>query len=246
MITFTRSLLLTAALTLVMVPAQAATTLNKSSQTTAPASTAPASYLDPSHLTPDILAAPPPAGSKAAQRELDTVVRLQSKVDDKALAAIKKEATLRPALMTYLLGKSFSAKAYPKLFALLDKAQRDTTLVATNAKTRWAVKRPYEMSDKVKPLAEPLPTTLSYPSEYTATTMVWAEILSQLKPELSDKFKARANAISSNRVKAGMDYPVDQIAGRNLAWAILREMEKSDVYKSDLAAAKDELSTVSR
>jgi len=238
-------------------PAHSATVLNQGDKTTQPApvkkekkakAEKPAkkeaqwSYLTRETVPPTILPPPYAQGSQEWNKDLAAILKAQSKLTDKIIKAIKHEANTRPSLLTSVMGRGYSKKKFPKLVALLEKTHDDAWLICVDSKKHWQAIRPYDASDKVKLVIAPLPPdNYAYPSGHALMATLWAEILAELKPELADKFRSRANSIAQHRVQAGLHYPNDLAAGRQMAWAILRELKKSEKYQADFAAAKAEL-----
>jgi acid phosphatase (class A) len=72
--------------------------------------------------------------------------------------------------------------------------------------------------------------------------MVLALVLADLFPDQHDAIVAVARGIGWHRVQIARHYPTDIYAGRVLAQAIVKQMEKNDDFQKDLAAAKAEIS----
>jgi len=72
--------------------------------------------------------------------------------------------------------------------------------------------------------------------------MVLALVLADLFPGKHDAIVAEARSIGWHRVEIARHYPTDIYAGRVLAQAIVKQMEKNDDFQKDLAGAKAEIS----
>lgn len=68
----------------------------------------------------------------------------------------------------------------------------------------------------------------SYPSGHATGSYFLAEILSRKYPQHRDKLFNYANEVAENRMKAGIHYPSDIMAGKLLAKKLLNFYKKSD------------------
>ncbi|HMD53742.1 MAG TPA: phosphatase PAP2 family protein, partial [Phycisphaerae bacterium] len=86
-----------------------------------------------------------------------------------------------------------------------------------------------------------LEKSYSYPSGHSTESMVLALVLAGVFPDKHDAIIAEARNIGWHRVEIARHYPTDIYAGRVLAQAIVREMNKNPDFQHDLAAAKAEI-----
>jgi len=66
-------------------------------------------------------------------------------------------------------------------------------------------------------------------------------VLAELLPAQHDAILEHARLMGWHRVQIARHYPTDIYAGRVLAQAIVKQFNKSEVYKADFAAAKAEI-----
>ncbi len=206
-------------------------------ETTAP------TYVAPMTLPPELLPPPPPENSPEWQEELATIVAGQeSSAGLDELGAMRAEEHVRLDLLTDLIGPRFTRSGLPKTFALLDHVLADATIVTEADKKSWDTRRPYMADQHVKLLVDPPEDPYSYPSGHTSEMRTVAEILALLVPLKRDELRARAEEISQHRVDAGVHYSYDLEGGRMLAMLMVGALMRSDTFRQDLAAARDELS----
>jgi acid phosphatase (class A) len=117
--------------------------------------------------------------------------------------------------------------------------QKDAETVTDNAKDFYKRPRPYVTDPSL--INGKLEKSFSYPSGHSTESMVLALVLSDLFPDKHDAIIAKARSIGWHRVQTARHYPTDIYAGRVLAQAIVKQMEKNDDFQKDLAEAKAEI-----
>ena len=85
-----------------------------------------------------------------------------------------------------------------------------------------------------------LKTSFSHPSGHSTGSMTLALVFADLVPDKHDEIIAYARLMGWHRVQIARHYPTDMYAGSVPAQAIVRELKKSDGFKTDFAAAKAE------
>jgi hypothetical protein len=68
----------------------------------------------------------------------------------------------------------------------------------------------------------------SYPSGHAAMVYLWAELIASFRPELTDPLMGAAFQVSNHRVIAGLHYPSDIEGGRQLAVAMVKQIQLKD------------------
>jgi membrane-associated phospholipid phosphatase len=117
-----------------------------------------------------------------------------------------------------------------RALALLHVAIYDTTIATWDTKYAYNRARPSAF-DRSLTSALPNPASPSYPSEHAAVAAAAAEVLAYLFPKDAAFFAAQAEAAGQSRLLAGVEYPSDVSAGRELGRAIAElviERAKSD------------------
>ncbi|MGE3769653.1 MAG: phosphatase PAP2 family protein [Bdellovibrionales bacterium] len=198
-------------------------------------------YLPAGALSPELLPSPPAEGSKAHKKQLAQVRAAQKNVSADAMTGLLNEDVESSETLIAVIGEGFTATAYPKTFALLQKTE-DTGVAATKkAKKFWQARRPHLVDKKIKLLLPPKDRGGSYPSGHTSVNHLLAEVLGLLFPEKRGVLRERASEIAWHRVQAGVHYPVDLEGGRTLAAIMLGSLLNDEEFQNDLSAAAAEV-----
>ena len=197
-------------------------------------------YLQAQTLPPQLLPPPPQEGDAEWHRQVTQVIAAQRHTLVADIAAMRDEQRMRLDLLTSVMGENFTRDRLPKTFALLDHAYGDAVRVSEADKQFWHTRRPYLTDAHVKLRVDPIDASPAYPSGHTSESRVLAEILGLLAPDKLPALRARADAIAWHRVEAGVHYPTDVEAGKELAMLIVGALLGNEDFQDDLAEAKKE------
>lgn len=200
-----------------------------------------AQFVSSETVFPCTLGAPYADGSPEQQAEIASILTRQKTLSDTKKRAVIAEDHITPSMIvTPVLGTRYSEEAYPEMFALLRRAASDAWRIADATQDYYGRTRPWLTDARVQLLVSPI-TRPSYPSGHTVTNHVWAHILSELFPQKRAALFARALEIGNHRVDAGVHYPSDVLAGKQLAAVIFASMREDARFMQALASAKAEL-----
>ncbi len=203
----------------------------------------------PAYLPPEaddfraILADPPAKGSEETRREIEIVLREQSRRTAADVARIQAEATRMVVAFAEVLGPKLTARDLPLTFALIRDTGNDTGERIEESKRVWNRSRPYEDDARVKPSIA-LPTGSSYPAAIAVSARIYAVVLGELFPEKRSELLARGWLIGWGRVMAGVHYPSDVSASLILGDYFAQRLLASPSFRADLAKAKAECQRV--
>jgi acid phosphatase (class A) len=208
----------------------------------------PSKSVDVSHLhylkadKPDAIAllAPPPlpdSPEQAADMQEVRAVYHATGSNDIAIAYSQKKFDI--FTFTPAIGDFFVAGKFPKTEAFFERVQTDAEAVTDNAKDYYKRPRPYVTDPSLA--NGKLEKSFSYPSGHSTESMVLALVLAEVFPDKHDAIIATARGIGWHRVMIARHYPTDIYAGRVLAQAIVKQMEKNDDFQKDLTEAKAEI-----
>ena len=99
--------------------------------------------------------------------------------------------------------------------ALVQAAVDDAVAAAAAGKQAYRRPRP-RAADASIAVSVPAPAGSSYPSEYAAAATAASEVLGYLFPARAGDFAAKAEEAAGSRVVAGVEYPSDVAAGREI------------------------------
>lgn len=197
-------------------------------------------YIGPAAIHPTLIEPPLKEGTDAWKKEADAVLKAQQQAAEEQIKEAEAERTVRPEIVTGVLGEKFTRERLPKTFALLDKVEADAQGISDAAKVHWNTKRPFQADERIKPSIEPAKSP-AYPSGHTAISLVLAEVLGQLLPDSREKLRMRARDIAMHRVITGLHFPFDLEGGWQLGYLILGALQQNPAFREDVAAARAEL-----
>jgi len=191
------------------------------------------------------LLAPPPlpdSPEQAADMEEVKAVYHAASSNDMAIAYTQKKFNI--FTFTPAIGDFFQPGKFPKTEAFFEKVQADAAAVTDKAKDYYKRPRPYVTDPELA--NGKLEKSFSYPSGHSTESMVLALVLADLFPDKHDAIIAEARSIGWHRVMIARHYPTDIYAGRVLAQAIVKQMEKNDGFQKDIEEARVEITAAQK
>jgi len=114
--------------------------------------------------------------------------------------------------------------AYPhRVQAYVALAMYDATVATWESKYFYNRRRPSELDHRVTPEL-PVPASPSYPSEHAAAAQAAAAVLAHFLPSEAQTFQSMAEQAGWSRVRAGLQYPSDYEAGRDLGRRVAEQV----------------------
>jgi acid phosphatase (class A) len=140
------------------------------------------------------------------------------------------------------LGVEATPEQLPKTVALLQKATREAARTVGTAKEFYARKRPF-LVDKGKTCVPEatIGKSFDYPSGHTTAGWAWAMVLAAVDTEHAEPILKRGRAIGDSRVVCGMHNASAVEAARLLTSSAMTVISASELYQSDVRAAREEL-----
>jgi len=191
-----------------------------------------------------LLAPPPLPDSPEQAADMAEVKAVYHAAASNDIAAAVSEKKFDIFNFTPAIGNFFVAGKFPKTEALFNRVQTDAEAVTDNAKDFYKRPRPYVIDPSLA--NGKLEKSFSYPSGHSTESMVLALVLADLFPDKHDAIIAKARSIGWHRVQIARHYPTDIYAGRVLAQAIVKQMEKNDEFQKDFAGAKAEIAAAQK
>ncbi len=192
----------------------------------------------------ELLAPPPLPGSAEQAADMAEVQAVYHAATSNDIAAAYSEKKFNIFNFTPAIGDFFTAGKFPKTEAFFERVQTDAAAVTDNAKDFYKRPRPYVTDPSL--INGKLEKSFSYPSGHSTESMVLALVLAEVFPDKHDAIIAKARSIGWHRVQTARHYPTDIFAGRVLAQAIVKQMDKNDDFQKDLAEAKAEIAAVQK
>ncbi len=203
-----------------------------------------APYLDGKALDlTRLLPPPPPPDSPETRVELGELLVVQVNRSPEMVARAQADAVQEVWRFADVIGPKFTADNLPRTAALFARLVATDTAVTDPAKDVFNRKRPFLVSDLVKPVLRPT-NSGSWPSSHAALGTLMGIVLGDLLPDKRAAIMDRAWAYAENRVVAGMHFPSDVEMGRIAGTVIAAEVMRQPDFLADYNAAQSELRSV--
>lgn len=197
------------------------------------------------------LPAPPEEGTQADRDDVAAVLARQQ-VDAARRAMAEVDADLLYDRFAPLLGIELKRERFPALINLLNRSLKEAGQPAFAAKALYRRLRPYQrltldhvcgQSGQSKPDPDAKQRT-SYPSGHATYGWTTALVLARVAPDKAPALLARARDYGESRLICGMHFPSDLEAGRQLATAVVSQLDLNPEFQQDLQRARAELAAV--
>lgn len=186
---------------------------------------------------------PPPSNSSfRTQEELKLLLEYQKNRSESQITQIIQEVNISSAIMADRpVNDYFDSAKFPSTAKLLHEAFHDLTVVVFFEKRHFDRVRPSMLEPNIKPVID-VPNHPSYPSGHSTQAHLIALLLSELVPDREKSLLEKADAIAKNREIAGLHYPSDSEAGRQLARQFKDLILENPEFEKLLEQAKQEWS----
>jgi acid phosphatase (class A) len=202
-------------------------------------------YLTPGKPDAAVLLAPPPLPDSPEQAaDMDEVRTVYHAASSNDMAAAYSEKKFTVFNFTEAVGSFFVKTNLPKTAAFFEKVQKDAETVTDLGKDYFHRPRPFTTDPSLA--NGKLEKSFSYPSGHSTETMVLGLVLAEADPAQHDAILAHARLMGWHRVEIARHYPTDIYAGRVLAQAIVRELDKNDAFQKELAAVAAEIAAAQK
>ncbi len=186
-----------------------------------------------------VLPPPPIAGSPEQAADLDSVRAVYHSASEADKTAAYGEKKFTVFNFSQAVGPFFVAANLPKTAAFFKKVQSDAKLVTDQGKDFFRRPRPFTSDPSLS--NGKLEKSFSYPSGHSTESMTLALVLVQVWPEKKEAILAHARQMGWQRVQIARHYPTDIYAGRVLAQAIVKQMNKREKFEKDVAEVRAEI-----
>jgi hypothetical protein len=187
-------------------------------------------WLEPGKVDVARLIGLPPALNSPEQRaEFESVLQIsQARTPEREKAAIADQFQ---TLNRFLDGieHAYVEGTHREMRLLFREAQIELGIVLLSVRRLTSRPRPFSVWNRVrvKPCPGARPDGTSFPAGHAATAALYAELLTQVAPELATRFEDRVKTYGESRLVCGFHYPTDLVAGdkvgREVAKALLAD-----------------------
>lgn len=205
-------------------------------------------FFDASKLHTVVLGPAPVEGSLTDRDDVAGVM-VRQKVDAARRQQAEQDAKFLYDRFAEAFGRPIQRDSVPLLVNLLNRAEKQVSGPAFAAKPLYARLRPHQRlalenvcgrSSGSQPDPDSQQRT-SYPSGHSAYGWTAALVLARVAPDRAPVLLQRAAEYGESRVICGMHFPSDIEAGRQLATAVVAQLDQLPEFQQALAAVKAEL-----
>jgi acid phosphatase (class A) len=132
-----------------------------------------------------------------------------------------------------------SAWSHRDTLKIMEMATRVAQMVAVYFKLQFKRARPQQVCPALVPLINS-PWHASFPSAHSLESHMIALALSEVRPSTKGVLTALADRIGRNREVAGVHYPSDTLAGKEIAYQAFDRLKASDSFQYVLKHARKE------
>ena len=172
---------------------------------------------------------PPPPGAAETRAELRKMQQMAAEINDVRRAGIQHWDAGAPVyrwmdMMERRTEAGQPLTAHPhRVYAYVAMAMYDATIAAWESKYAYNRPRPSEMDRTVRTLVD-VPESPSYPSEHSAAAFAAATVLAEFFPDQAQSYRAMAEEAGLSRVYAGVQFPSDHDAGKELGMRVAQSV----------------------
>jgi acid phosphatase (class A) len=181
---------------------------------------------------------PPLNSSQETTQELDLLKKYQAEArTPEQVNKILIEAQPGDFSETFLQKGPFSPEIKQAAAFILKFSNKEILYFVAQHKKRFHRPRPSQLLPELV-LVVPNPGHAAYPSGHATQSMLMAEIIAIIEPNIAGSAINYAYDIAKRREIAGVHYPSDSAAGQYLARKLLAELMKIKEFKNILADTK--------
>lgn len=206
-------------------------------------------YADASALYRSVLPPAPEPGSAQDRDDVAAVLARQQVAPERRAQAEADGRWLYDRFAPVLGLQTLGRDHLPQLVNLLNRAVKQVGGPAFAAKNEYRRLRPHQRlplgqvcgrAEGAQPDPDATQRT-SYPSGHAAYGWTTALVLARVAPQQAGALLRRAQDYAESRVICGMHFPSDVEAGRQLATAVVAQLDGNPDFQQDLRLARSEL-----
>lgn len=201
-----------------------------------PAAAAEQPYLTAAQVDLVRLLPPPPAVPEIAEVLAAQSTRTPARIA-RAIADIRESVF---DMYGSALGPGFIPQAVPLATRVFERLGDTEEVVVAPIKRHYARKRPFMVSDEIRPVVPPS-SSGSYPSGHSTRSTMEGIVLAAMVPERRDAIFARMLEYRQSRLIGGVHFPSDIEAGARAGIAIAAVLFNDPGFVADYNRARPQL-----
>ncbi len=152
---------------------------------------------------------------------------------------ILQEHSLMPLYQVFSANKLYDFDAHPETNALLGVVDADVSYFILREKMKFQRARPTQLMPQLTTVIK-VPSHSAYPSGHAGQSYAAALVLGEVDPAHKAQYLRLAIDVAHRREIAGLHYPSDSDAGRDVAKQVVKALfENADIQKRVEAAKKE-------
>lgn len=191
----------------------------------------------PSFLARDFdtgIAPPPENDSDETRGEIAALLKMQdSERTPEQVALILKENNSGGSVLNAFIDGQDSIAAKPEAISLILDVVSEVQFFTLREKQKYQRARPTQLEPKLTTVV-PVPPHAAYPSGHSSQFYSIALVLGEVDPANREKYEKTAIDIAHRREIAGIHYPSDTMAGRQLAKSVVAAMMETEQVKKKI------------
>ncbi len=186
------------------------------------------------------MAAPPAPGSPESDKDFTELLKLQAgrKPEQCEIAAAQVIPDFQSLFGTSGILSPAEASA---VASFVNSASKFLAKVSGYYKKKFSRPRPYSVDARVQPCIEKPTGSTSYPSTHAAAGVLDGCVLGRLFAQRANILASHGRLAGEYRLVAGVHYPSDVVAGRELGERVCERLLKEDDFLAELARVKASL-----
>ena len=203
-------------------------------------------YFDARALYTQVLS-PPPAADSVTDREDVSALQARQQATPQRREEAAADAKWLYDRFAHTLGfETLRRDRWPALVQLLNRSLKQVSAPAFAAKAAYPRARPYQRMAGIHVCGKADPdgqSRTSYPSGHAAYGWMTALVLARVAPEHAPALLVRATQYGESRLVCGMHFPSDIEAARQLATAVVTQLDAHAEFQRDLERARAEFAS---
>ena len=189
-----------------------------------------------------VLKTPPTNTSRQTRNELEILKQHVAERTQEKINAIQNEISVKTLWFgEHAYSTLVDPNIYPHTSHLLNYSLTEISILTLHFKEIFNRVRPHILDPELSTAID-VPNHPAYPSGHATQSHFIALILSDIDPSNRETYIEQAQEIAKNREVAGLHYPSDSEAGRDLAEQYFALLKETDWYQTNIEFARSEWS----
>jgi acid phosphatase (class A) len=178
---------------------------------------------------------PPQLHSAEEQADVQTMLQMQSQRTQKDCTLSQHQLSASFTVFFEPASGMLSKEELRRVSPFFFRISKFMDPIVQRYKSSYRRARPYDSYKQIKPCIQLPGGSKSYPSSHAAMGFVEACVLAEIFPDRADKIMKYGNYVGNLRTIAGVHYPRDVQAGKDLGQQVCEALLKNPEFQHDMA-----------